>query len=339
MAATSCGLKAGFACTTTVVACVLGHFNDPAIAIRCEAVVEWLKLWKAMPRIRLSATKAWMSLREKLIPKHRWLRVKGPIAGLQSLLRDVGWVPTLPTRWEDPEGQQWVLSDGPSGLGPIRKALAHGISKALWAKAASFHAGKGLEGGADLEGARKALQSFEKKGQTELHTNALLALSAGAWTRSRLFELGLCPSDLCPRCSQGPETLLHRYWQCPDNANVDSPAVRATDRHSRRAAMESGSYPCLWLRGINPWSWTHPLAEHGEPALLSWSIGRLPAPLDQGQLSVFTDGSGGPVGLSPASEGVVGPVCSLTAGPPRAAGSTLSMALCRSMSSRSQGPS
>eukprot|EP00959_Pyramimonas_sp_CCMP1952_P235503 4921419-Pyramimonas_sp.AAC.1 len=42
-------------------------------------------------------------------------------------------------------------------------------------------------------------------------------MTGATWCRQRLFEYGLEPDAVCPRCGQAPETDKHRCWECPAN--------------------------------------------------------------------------------------------------------------------------
>eukprot|EP00959_Pyramimonas_sp_CCMP1952_P229747 4803305-Pyramimonas_sp.AAC.1 len=89
--------------------------------------------------------------------------------------------------------------------------------------------------------------------------------TGSTWPRSRLCEAGIFgeSDSYCVRCNLNqPETPFHRSWQCSANGNLA--ACRETADLEQEAADGYQQFPCFWLRGLIPASWTDvdpPLSE------------------------------------------------------------------------------
>ena len=96
----------------------------------------------------------------------------------------------------------------------------------------------------------------------------------------------------CLRCGADDETLIHRYSNCPANADVDGNGhtwVKKSQWVVELAEKDHWAPSCYWLRGLVPTSLVggtnnveikHVLESHGAGNEWPW----------QG----FTDGAGGP---------------------------------------------
>ena len=119
----------------------------------------------------------------------------------------------------------------------------------------------------------------------------------GIWTRDRLFKAGMVDDNICPRCGVAVETAYHRYWECPDNKNVENRiAMRASE--SLRDTAPKGS--AQLTRGIPPIS-AYPDIEpppgsywkEGKWNLASGKVVSKGAfSSSKGGIVIFTDGSG-----------------------------------------------
>ena len=82
-----------------------------------------------------------------------------------ATLRDIGWDPNSPTRWTDPDEQQWDFDPGSPGLHhDLKHHLAHHITKQLWTKSSAHYHGAGLEDGADLSILKTQKQGLQTGG-------------------------------------------------------------------------------------------------------------------------------------------------------------------------------
>ena len=55
----------------------------------------------------------------------------------------------------------------------------------------------------------------------------------------------------CKRCGEGVETLMHRYWECKGNANIQEEDVQKTQKLCGQAKLhweDRGS--CFWNGGL-----------------------------------------------------------------------------------------
>eukprot|EP00969_Alexandrium_andersonii_P184245 8140562-Alexandrium_andersonii.AAC.1 len=156
----------------------------------------------------------------------------------------------------------------------FKRAVAKDVESRVWKAAAKFNDGKGLEEGGDLTVHARLRERFFERGQALQASLVLSTASGSCWTQARRFEAGLTDSPTCPRCGKEPETLEHRYWGCECNKALAASDVQRTQQLCERARRDCGRFPCLWLRGIAPASWTHPLELAGEPAMVCWTLGQ-----------------------------------------------------------------
>ena len=92
--------------------------------------------------------------------------------------------------------------------------FSEAIRTTLWQQAALHQWGQGLQEGVDLTVAEKLIADLDTAGRLEEKGMLITSLCAGCWPRSRLYEAGYIADPVCPRCGVGPETLMHRYWEC-----------------------------------------------------------------------------------------------------------------------------
>ena len=95
------------------------------------------------------------------------------------------------------------------------------------------------------------------------------------------------------------ETLLHRYYICCKNCEIDSPVIAETE-HLAVEVCELGEERlkaeiCFWGRGLVPLEWVTP---EEEPRQWHWEFGSHEC-VDPQQVIVVSDGSGDRYGREP----------------------------------------
>ena len=186
--------------------------------------------------------------------------------------------------------------------------------------------------GFDVEQVRRQMKYYEKL-DLPIQRSMLQSTCSGAiWPRYRLFMEGMTDDPICPRCEHiGPqvETEYHRYWACPDNANITHPDVISSQYLIPKAAKcseklhyiegdpvhticvkeyEGGTstnfrvlpHPqqALWCRGLPINSLMEPIPDdpmlnaHPYPTGACTASHSSIPPLEE--LDVYTDASGGP---------------------------------------------
>ena len=167
-------------------------------------------------------------------------------------------------------------------------AISQSDGQRLWRKAALHYCGGGAEGGIDDHVLQRHLRHYRAKGFKNKEAMLIKIASAGVWHGHRKFQENLCESDLCPRGRLRTETLRHRFWECPRNADLDSHTRKISDSLVRLAERDKET-DIFFCRGLPPNKWfdTDPvpeeMPEHQLGDLRSWLAGGL----------FFSDGSGG----------------------------------------------
>ena len=162
------------------------------------------------------------------------------MGAIQATLLDLGWKVPAPTVWFDPQGGRWEYDGSHLGIRELVHCLVRGIVQGLWRKASAYEHGKGLEAGVDLTVPSRVQAAMKKRGDHRGATVLQLVVAAGTWPQARLYDMGMADTDLCPRCGRDREDLLHRFWRCPCNAQMDSGNVQHTQHLCRRAVVEAG---------------------------------------------------------------------------------------------------
>eukprot|EP00969_Alexandrium_andersonii_P285383 12616542-Alexandrium_andersonii.AAC.1 len=241
MASNALGLSTK-GCTTTAVALLLGPDRDPAVRVRRELLAGWVVMWHERPECRERLTVVWHRQARKLVPRTRWLNVRGPAAAVQATLRDIGWTPLGPVWWRSDVGEEWAYTGTLHGLSAFVAAIEASVSRALWRRAAGYEGGGGLENGCDLLVVSKSLAFYRKAEMTAQSGMLITTVTGACWPAQRRAEAGYSDSPLCPRCLGEPETLVHRFWRCSANADIDDPAVRCTQDLRSRAVRDAAEY-------------------------------------------------------------------------------------------------
>ena len=56
------------------------------------------------------------------------------------------------------------------------------------------------------------------RSRTEQTAFARALVTGALWTRGRMVECCYLVSDVCPRCLDGTDTVMHRTWECSESA-------------------------------------------------------------------------------------------------------------------------
>ena len=298
--------------------------RDPHFATAFQVLDSWIHIL-SVPAERKRAVRAWPRARKLVLsrpPNRRWRRATGVTYAVICVLLDMGWQPDGPWDWTSDVGERFCVPDEAweSGVeldwSPFKVAFSQALSRVLWRRASLHYCGGGLEAGADLTSVIAQVRRLRRKGNREWFGAILTSVTGAQWPRARLRDAGIgVETALCQRCDeQVEETMLHRCWQC--KANDEIPACRKTEYLRRRAVVDAGNLPCVWLRGIVPQTWsqlTPPPEDHGEvvagpPFDASWFW--------EGQLVASGDASGGQHSCDKRLRRVVLGV-RFTPGPPR----------------------
>jgi len=215
----------------------------------------------------------------------RWAKVRGPRGATIATFLDIGWKPIAPHIWLAPCGDRWEYKEGLGTL--FYKEFSESIRTQLWGAASEYLWGAGLQDGVDLTVAEQEIASLAAGDKFEEKGMLITSLCAGCWPRTRLHEAGKIDDPSCPRCKQAPETLQHRYWECPANTDIESPAICESNRFR---CDYSDAAQCFWLRGLVPkgWTTTGPLPQESLQQREGVFLGSKPFGGEY-----FTDGSGG----------------------------------------------
>ena len=249
-------------CLTTRIAIEMGD-KDPGISVPLSLIGAWFDYMVTCPEDRTRVAAVWPRITRLLRrPKTRWRYICGPAAAVISTLLDAGWSAPTANVWKQADGTTWTFSaeflaaDFPD-FSDLKFALTSDLRKQLWASAAKFRNGAGLESGVDMQSLVGHLQSLDKNGRYEQHGATVCCATSASWPNARISEEYPDSSSvevLCPRCNRFPETELHRHWECPANDEVK--ACNRSKHLVPRARRNAAACPAFWLRGLVPAEWT-----------------------------------------------------------------------------------
>lgn len=122
----------------------------------------------------------------------------------------------------------------------------------MWKVVTQGEATGGLElGSPSLEQVKKCQQWLIKKGRGDQAKCAEPIAIHSVWNAARLHADPVLQQ--CSRCGKEVETLGHRFWECIENAKIDSDDVIKSQNLCRQTNLhwdERGA--CFWNVGIQP---------------------------------------------------------------------------------------
>ena len=98
----------------------------------------------------------------------------------------------------------------------------------MWSNVTEHEANNGLWSGEAplIEPTRKIHQKLMADGRIQEAMALRAAVTHNVWCASRASEDPLLMQ--CSRCGGEAETLLHRFWTCPNTCVADQPAINGT---------------------------------------------------------------------------------------------------------------
>ena len=121
-------------------------------------------------------------------------------------------------------------------------------------------------------------------------------VQGATWSSGRLAASGYEVDTTCKKCGAAVCDDLHWLWTCPRHQMSESLAIRRSQKLVAEAAKEASTFPCFWLRGLVPRSWTTgavaDAGDDGQVQCLRAGVFLDRSPLPAG-VWFATDGSGG----------------------------------------------
>ena len=185
---------------------------------------------------------------------YKQLHVHGILSNLIHTLFAIKWEPRSNDYWEDETGQGWQLdlfcNPKPLIIAMIKSYNLIQCKTASWARN-----GKGMENGCDWNSTLSLHRSLKSSQHYPSRCALETIISGSCWPEDRIFECNALHDATCRRCGL-PDSDLHTFWTCSKNNNIDDTEVADTQKLIQRAIDESSEFPCLWLRGILPSSFS-----------------------------------------------------------------------------------
>ena len=294
------------ACTTTRILSTFKMKGHPHYMYLKQLFLDFYDLWRSLtPKDRSDMLKHWMSFRgwAQNRASERWRAVRGIAGAMICSLFDIGWNPFSPLKLFDINGQAWQLDHDllctpgylKVKLQPIFQAVQCTLEAVYWRQASTGHNGTGLQHptapGPDCRATNRLLQWLKRNSRIE-EAQMLKTIQAGAfWGPAR--RATMANHEACPHgCGAMDPDDLHVFWTCPGLSSIDHPDVVSTQPLVPRAVEQKAIYPCLWLRGLLPSSFT---TMPDKLPIDSFYFGASPAQRAEslaGELDIYSDASG-----------------------------------------------
>jgi hypothetical protein len=234
-----------------------GILGTPRARIVRDTIRAWVAILRDLsgnPLTRLRV--AWANARNKLVADNIPKNIRGLMSNIINILIRAGWDPRQFNVWNDDDGSTWAIVSVKASPDSVAAAIIKSYHRADLKRACGHHNGGGMQDGIDYHNTMNVLRAFTKKQYTR--KCALGTVVAGAtWAAKRIHGINGSVSPLCTRCGLGvEEDDLHQFWCCPANHDIDDVAVSSTRVLEQAALLQAGRFPCLWLRGILPASFT-----------------------------------------------------------------------------------
>ena len=310
--AAACGIGGKGRCASTAIAIGIGPDKDPAVMAVTRQASVFIDVWRTNAQVRALSLRYWSSALQRVIVSNvsQWNAVRSTMSATIAAFHDQGWKLPSPVVWQDPKGQEWH-ADFTAAKAPFIRLVAGHAQDRIWAEAASFHDGKGLQHGVHwqstlalhrrlskssaIDGEEQELLALEEEAD-QLPITSLswleLFLTGGFWPNDRAYKAGIGVEPKCPRCGCAKEDSLHFFWLCPKNSQVLDPRVKSTQTLLSQAVDGSTENPCLWLRGMLPLSLLHINTPFSETSQLRL-VGSFIQPFMWPSGEYFSDASGG----------------------------------------------
>ena len=206
----------------------------------------------------------------------------------------------MPHVWKTPAGTKVaVLGLGPRSNRSILDFFRQDISTTVWQRAASHHAGQGLELGVPSFRAVKEASGVLLRKKLFAASAALQAVAIGGATP--LSRIASQEEATCPHCLRAIEDDDHRYWWCSEIDTIPDPhrfIARSNHLRDKMQADPTNWVPCLRNRGIIPGPLT-PTQLTPQPDEFVVQINHFGATTQAAQGKAGSDGAGGPRWVPP----------------------------------------
>lgn len=157
----------------------------------------------------------------------------------------IGWQATQPEKWISPQG---ILVDLVlvSWSWLKQSILDSAMQAALTKESSRRKEFAGIETGVDVVALRAQFKALRDEPGETTHKRqgaARVIQQGGVWTSARAWKLGESP---CSWCAGPPETVVHRWWECPAWATIRTkrPEPLLPDVHQRgHVVTKNVQYP------------------------------------------------------------------------------------------------
>ena len=298
-ALSSTGISPAGRCRTISLCTAFGVLGTPRARIIRDTFREWFCIVRSFTdvcQIRLLMD-AWTSAISSLASTPASCRkVRGLLSNVICILLRAGWSPSAFNRWEDRDGDVWILN-GSISPDKCSSAVIKSMLSVELVRANEHCDGKGIANGVDFNATLSLVRNSSSNYPFMCTLQSIL--SACMWPAERVAKCASSLSPICPRCGQDVESSLHCFWTCPANAHIEDCTVADTQSLVQTAVACSTDEPCMWLRGILPSHHTaidntclpsvdlKVIYEHEVDAV--WSSGIFYGDPSGGELTGFTD--------------------------------------------------
>ena len=264
------GIKTAGRCRTIALAVAYGVLGTPRARIIRETLRDFFTILRNIsPSELLQLRTAWAEAKQELKKKSLSVAsVHGILSNVIYILLHAQWNPIAYNFWEDDTGGQWQIVDWKVSPDIVSAAITKSYLDISLRKADSHHNGKGIYYGIDSANTFRHVRSIKTHTDINYQYKAAIetVMSGCCWSASRINSINPEFDKLCPRCGLCEETDYHTFWECGCNDSFTHPFVTKTNHLKQKAREGTEEYPCFWLRGIIPASFTQVPPPHTNPS-------------------------------------------------------------------------
>ena len=126
----------------------------------------------------------------------------------------------------------------------------------VWRAAGQRPGGNGMQGGADLTVARRAIAAAKRRKDFARAGRIRAVVTGWCWTEKVRFDCGYRTDPICQNCDAGvAEDAFHFFWGCSSHAKSPLPQAQLTNKWTLLAAADHKDNACYWYRGVVPRCW------------------------------------------------------------------------------------
>ena len=257
--AQSTGINVSGRCRFFACIVAYGDRGHPVARLIKDIFTSWFQVLEdfCTDRNMQDVKQAWNITRSKVYITKSYKSINnrhGLMHNVISWLFRLGWNPYAVDLWLDSVGQAYEPANADTPVHLILHELVDAYNRTRLRELGHIRNSKGIEDGVEFKATLVNLRNNKLKKNYPLMSALEVAMCGGMWPNERVNQCYPEVSPLCSRCGTELDTDLHCLYTCKHNELIGDEFVANTQELIAKAIEESHQFPCLWFRGILPYS-------------------------------------------------------------------------------------